>query len=78
MHLTIHPSVRRYGRRMRNHLHDLGGQEWPFADPQNVAAICCAHVLEGMPVLRVTHDEDDGSLRGFAASAGGYLKRWGS
>jgi len=34
--------------------------EWPFEDPENVAAICCRHVLDGSDILRVTHDEEDG------------------
>jgi hypothetical protein len=43
----------------KNHAHDL--EHWPFADPENVAAICCVHVLERTrPILYVTHDEDDG------------------
>ena len=34
---------------------------WPFADPPNMAVITLAQVfLLGMPVLHVTHDEDDG------------------
>lgn len=45
---------------MSKHVHNLGGLEWPFTDPQDVAAICCIHVLQDRPVLRVTHDEDDG------------------
>jgi hypothetical protein len=41
--------------------HSHGLKDWAFDDPENVAAICCAHVLEGTrPILRVTHDEDDG------------------
>jgi hypothetical protein len=34
---------------------------WAFADPPNVAVITVKQVLrEGMPVLYVSHDEDDG------------------
>lgn len=45
---------------MTSHDHGfkLGG--WPFDDPENVAAICCRHVLNGSEILHVTHDEDDG------------------
>jgi hypothetical protein len=46
---------------MTDHTHSLKSGNWPFSDPENVAAICCRHVLEGSPVLRVTHDEDDGA-----------------
>ncbi|MEN9844554.1 MAG: hypothetical protein RLZZ612_2383 [Pseudomonadota bacterium] len=46
---------------MTEHSHNLRAGKWPFADQENVAAICCKHVLEGHPVLRVTHDEDDGA-----------------
>ncbi|MGE0708329.1 MAG: hypothetical protein AB7N76_18325 [Planctomycetota bacterium] len=34
--------------------------DWPFADPPNVAAITLRSILEGAPILLVTHDEDDG------------------
>jgi len=35
--------------------------EWPFEDPRNTAAITTRKVLEGAaPVLRVSHDADDG------------------
>ena len=35
--------------------------DWPFADPRNVAVITTRQVFrEGLPVLLVTHDEDDG------------------
>jgi len=46
---------------MSNHDHGFSPAGWAFSDPQNVAAICCRNVLEGKPVLGVTHDEDDGS-----------------
>jgi len=45
---------------MSNHDHGLNPAEWKFPDPENVAAICCRHILEGKPVLCVSHDEDDG------------------
>lgn len=34
---------------------------WPFADTPNTASITTRQVLEGTPVLHVTHDADDGS-----------------
>ncbi len=33
---------------------------WPFADPLNTASITTRQVLEGAPILLVTHDADDG------------------
>ena len=36
-------------------------EPWPFADPPDMAVISVMQVfLQGMPVLHVTHDEDDG------------------
>lgn len=46
---------------MSSHEHGFSENKWPFDDPENVAAICCRHILEGRDILRVTHDEDDGS-----------------
>lgn len=44
-----------------SHGHNLGDLRWPFAGPENVEAICCIHVLDGdRPILRVSHDDDDG------------------
>jgi hypothetical protein len=35
---------------------------WPFEDPPSVAVLTTKHIMrEGLPVLFVTHDEDDGS-----------------
>jgi hypothetical protein len=34
---------------------------WPFADAPNTASITTRQVLEGAPILLVTHDSDDGS-----------------
>ncbi|GMT48494.1 MAG: hypothetical protein IEMM0008_0033 [bacterium] len=35
--------------------------KYKFSDPKNTASIMCSHVLENqMPILYVTHDEDDG------------------
>ena len=31
-----------------------------FDDQQNTACIVCCHILEGHPILYVSHDEDDG------------------
>lgn len=36
--------------------------DWPFADPRNVAVFTTVDVLErGLPIVFVTHDADDGS-----------------
>jgi hypothetical protein len=48
------------GGRMSSHEHGFPSGGWPFEDPQDVAAISCRHILDGRPILRVTHD-DDGS-----------------
>ena len=35
--------------------------DWPFTDPENLAVFTLARVVRGeSPILRVTHDEDDG------------------
>jgi hypothetical protein len=35
--------------------------DWPFDDPPNTAALTTRQVLEaGAPILRVTHDAEDG------------------
>lgn len=37
-------------------------QDWPFEDPPNVAVFTTTAVVKGgRPILRVTHDEDDGA-----------------
>ena len=36
-------------------------QSWPFDDEPNTASITTRQVLEGAPILLVTHDADDGS-----------------
>ena len=36
-------------------------QEWPFDQEPNVAAFTTKQVLEGLPILYVTHYEDDHS-----------------
>jgi hypothetical protein len=33
---------------------------WPFEAKRNTASITTRQVLEGAPILLVTHDEDDG------------------
>ena len=35
-------------------------ESWPFAAPPNTASITTRQVLEGAPILLVTHDADDG------------------
>lgn len=35
-------------------------ESWPFADKPNIASITTRQVLEGAPILLVTHDADDG------------------
>jgi hypothetical protein len=43
------------------HTHGFQIGDWPFEDSQYVGAVTTVHVLEGrLPVLLVTHDEDDG------------------
>ena len=40
----------------------VDGTEWPFDQAPDVAAITSAHVMdEGLPILLVTHYEDDHS-----------------
>ena len=35
---------------------------WPFADVRNTASLTTTHVMvRGEPILRVTHDADDGT-----------------
>ena len=35
--------------------------DYRFSDPENTACIVCSHVLsDNAPILRVTHDEEDG------------------
>jgi hypothetical protein len=36
-------------------------EPWPFEDTPKTASITTRQVLEGAPVLHVTHDADDGS-----------------
>jgi hypothetical protein len=45
------------GRRLQGEIVD----GWPFADKPNTASITTRQVLEGAPILLVTHDADDGS-----------------
>ncbi len=35
--------------------------DWPFSDPENLAVVTLKRIIRGeSPILRVTHDEDDG------------------
>ena len=34
--------------------------DWPFDQPPNAAAITVRAILDGAPILYVSHDEDDG------------------
>jgi hypothetical protein len=44
---------------VEQHQHDFPRSEWPFADPENVAAISTVQVFrQELPILRVTHDDD--------------------
>lgn len=41
--------------------HECYPGPWPFPDERNVGVYSCCHILdEDRPILRVTHDEDDG------------------
>ena len=47
---------------MNTHAHGFTATTWTFDDPDNTASFCCRHVTEeNRPILRVTHDEDDGA-----------------
>lgn len=36
--------------------------QWPFADPKNVAVVTLRSIVKGgRPILHVTHDADDGA-----------------
>lgn len=44
---------------VEQHQHEFLTSEWPFAVPENVAAISTVQVFrQGLPILRVTHDDD--------------------
>ncbi len=44
---------------VEQHDHDFPKSEWPFADPENVAAISTVQVFrQGFPILQVSHDYD--------------------
>ncbi|HEX3264261.1 MAG TPA: hypothetical protein VHR16_01215 [Candidatus Limnocylindrales bacterium] len=34
--------------------------EWPFDQARNAAALTCRSILEGAPILHVSHDVEDG------------------
>ena len=36
------------------------GRRFPFREAPETAVITCCHVMAGAPILRVTHDEEDG------------------
>jgi hypothetical protein len=37
-------------------------EDWPFADPKNVAVFTTTQIFRsGQPILRVSHDDDDGA-----------------
>ena len=36
-------------------------ESWPFADPPNTASITTRQVLDGAPILLVTHGAEDGA-----------------
>jgi hypothetical protein len=43
------------------HEHTFTTEEWPFADSINVAALTTIGIIkQGLPILLVTHDADDG------------------
>ena len=52
----------RAGRTSRELRHQMTlEQDWPFADPKNVAVITLKSITKGgRPILHVTHDADDG------------------
>lgn len=35
-------------------------RRFPFREAPDMAVLTCCHVLDGAPILRVTHDADDG------------------
>jgi hypothetical protein len=38
------------------------GDDWPFGDPRNVATFTVRQIVQdGHPILRVTHDSEDGA-----------------
>jgi hypothetical protein len=44
--------------------------EWPFADPKNVAVFTTTQVLRlRQPILHVSHDADDGSWQFYTGAA---------
>ena len=46
---------------VEQHEHNFPKSEWPFSDPENVAAISTVQVFrQGFPILHVTHDDDGG------------------
>jgi len=43
---------------MKGHTHTFADAEWPFHDHQSQTVLTTIKVLEGAPVLLVTHDHD--------------------
>lgn len=42
---------------------------WPFADPPNVAVFATSDVMDrNLPIVHVTHDEDDGAWQFHSAN----------
>ena len=47
----------------------LARNPWPFSDPENVAVITTSDVIRDRePIVRVTHDEDDGGWQFLSTS----------
>jgi len=40
------------------HSHTFSADEWPFSDPPNALTITSVRVIDGLPILLVTHDVD--------------------
>lgn len=47
----------------------LFGRRFPFRDAPDTLSIACCHVLKGAPILRVTHDAEDGMWQFLCGSA---------
>jgi hypothetical protein len=47
---------------------------WPFDDPPNVAVFTTKSIVFGRPVLRVTHDEEDGAWQFLPLGGADYVK----
>lgn len=52
-------------------------REWPFADPENVAAFTVADICDGRaPILRVCHDGEDGTWQFLTGGALPVESEW--